>query len=54
MNLFPVEAMLSQLCMYNNDHEHMDRIRRCCTVILEADWQAIAVRFLLFLWAVLG
>ena len=33
-NLFPVEAMLWQLRMHNNDHEHADRIR---TVILEAD-----------------
>ena len=34
MNLFPVEAMLWQLCMHNNDHEHADRTS---TVILEAD-----------------
>ena len=52
--LFPVEAMLWQLRMRNNDHEHVDRIRRCCTVILKADWQAVAVRLPLFLWLVLG
>ena len=33
-NLFPVEAMFWQLCMCNNDHEHADRIRRGCTIIL--------------------
>ena len=37
MNLFHVEAMLLQLRMRNNDHEYADRIRRCCTVILETD-----------------
>ena len=46
--------MLWQLRMHNNDHEHADRIRKCCTVILEAEWQAVAVQLLLFLWLVLG
>ena len=50
MNLFPVEAMLWQLCKRKNDHEHVDKIRRCCTAILEAGWQAIAVWLPLFLW----
>ena len=45
--------MFWQLHMRNNDHEHADRIRRCCTVILDADFQAIAVRLPLF-WLVLG
>ena len=46
--------MLWQIRMRNNDYEHVDRIRRCCTVILEADLQAVAVQFPLFLWVVLG
>ena len=33
-NLFPVEVMLWQLRMRNNNHKHTDRI---CTVILAAD-----------------
>ena len=53
-NLLSVEAMLWQLRMHNNDHEHADRIRRCCAVILEADLQAIAVQLPLFLCLVLG
>ena len=40
--------------MHNYDHVHADRIRRCCTVKSKADWKAIAVRLLLFLWLVLG
>ena len=35
--LFLVEAMLWKLHMRNNNHKHVNRIRRCCTVILEAD-----------------
>ena len=54
-NLIPVEAMFWQLCMCNNDHEHVAQIRRCCTTVtLKADWQANAVRLLQFLWLVLG
>ena len=54
-NLIPVEAMFWQLRMRDNDHEHADQIRRCyTTVTLKADWQANAVRLLLFLWLVLG
>ena len=51
---FPVEAIFWQLSMHNNDHEHADRIRRHCTVILEADWLVVAVQLPLFLWLVLS
>ena len=44
--------MLWKLCLRNNDNEHTDAIRRCCTVILEADLQVVAIRLPLFLWLV--
>ena len=55
-NLLPVEAMLWQLHVHmrNNDHGYADGIRRCCTVIFKAEYQAIVVCLLLFLWLVLG